>query len=584
MADNIANFQNYGGDKMIPKSQFEMNQEFPTFGAQQAFQGAQSQADRLMQAAQMLGRGVETGINMSLKKQEMEQNKANAEENNRQSLIRLNMQKEQFRLDNQKEAKKEKQQENAAFVTQDVSRIMNENRYTPDQKRALLDNIAKSKEGSDFVKVTGKPIDSGALMTEYDTAEIQKSMAIVSNPEQFKESEIANARTQLDTYTRNNPALVKKVASDAQKQNLEAVETKLKLDKMQSEIDENNSTAAKNLGEVGGLPKGAITAAIQSDPQGYYMGKGVKFSLQTSADIAYTNPDGARYLQENTPLVDSILTSVVMKNGNSESAVLLDLSKQLKSVYPDSKKSIQDLTYRDKGYEYKAAYEVFRNNNAKGINYGMKSLAQVENEQKFGISDVQTTIIQPTQVEPPKPAGLIAPKDTKPDKTVAEGKLSGIMGSMGAQSKNLVSYEEGLKLEKKKNQTKEQLKGTAVETYKSYNIPAELQTILLKQVEAESGWNPNAKSPVGASGLTQFMPGTAKEYGIDPLNPKQALDGQARYMTKMLKRYDGDIAKALASYNWGTKYLDRAISKYGANWIQHAPKETRDYVNKILKK
>jgi hypothetical protein len=98
--------------------------------------------------------------------------------------------------------------------------------------------------------------------------------------------------------------------------------------------------------------------------------------------------------------------------------------------------------------------------------------------------------------------------------------------------------------------------------------------LLLAQAQQESGFNPNAVSPAGAQGISQFMPGTAKEYGIDARDPAQSIAAQAQYIKKGLDLYGGDEAKALASYNAGFGN----VNKYGG-----VPpfKETQGYVQRI---
>lgn len=97
-------------------------------------------------------------------------------------------------------------------------------------------------------------------------------------------------------------------------------------------------------------------------------------------------------------------------------------------------------------------------------------------------------------------------------------------------------------------------------------------------VEQESQFRPRAVSEAGAMGLTQLMPGTAKELGIsNPLDPLQNLNGGARYLARMLKEFDGNEALALAAYNAGPG----AVKKAGG---VPAFRETSNYVDRITSK
>ena len=83
---------------------------------------------------------------------------------------------------------------------------------------------------------------------------------------------------------------------------------------------------------------------------------------------------------------------------------------------------------------------------------------------------------------------------------------------------------------------------------KRYGLPKNLLAALSMQ---ESRGNVNAISSVGARGTMQFMPGTAKQYGVDVRSVASSADGAARYLRDLLKRYDNNIVKALTAYHSG---------------------------------
>jgi hypothetical protein len=99
-------------------------------------------------------------------------------------------------------------------------------------------------------------------------------------------------------------------------------------------------------------------------------------------------------------------------------------------------------------------------------------------------------------------------------------------------------------------------------------------------IAQESQGNPSAVSSAGARGLTQLMPGTAKDLGVtDPHNPEQAIPGGVRYLKQQLVKYDGNERLALMAYNWGPGAVDKWL-KEGSD-PDKVPAETRAYVKKV---
>jgi hypothetical protein len=94
-------------------------------------------------------------------------------------------------------------------------------------------------------------------------------------------------------------------------------------------------------------------------------------------------------------------------------------------------------------------------------------------------------------------------------------------------------------------------------------------------IDAESSFNPIARNPtpVGkehATGIAQFLPSTAKQYGVDPLNPEQSLDGGARYYADLLKQSGGDYIKAAQAYGTLPKDLGTSLNSKQQKVLQVA--------------
>lgn len=106
-----------------------------------------------------------------------------------------------------------------------------------------------------------------------------------------------------------------------------------------------------------------------------------------------------------------------------------------------------------------------------------------------------------------------------------------------------------------------------------YNIDKNLVKAVVQQ---ESGFNSKAVSPVGALGLMQLMPSTAKGLGVrNPFDAEQNIAGGTKYLKNLINKYDS-VKLGLAAYNAGSG----AVNKYGG-----VPpyKETQNYVNRIIK-
>ncbi|WP_406054496.1 NlpC/P60 family protein [Kribbella sp. NBC_00889] len=144
--------------------------------------------------------------------------------------------------------------------------------------------------------------------------------------------------------------------------------------------------------------------------------------------------------------------------------------------------------------------------------------------------------------------------------------------------------------------------GTVPTTYQELVVaagkvcPGVSAPLVAAQIEQESEWNPNAESPVGAQGLSQFMPGTWAELGRDangngvnsPFDPADAIDAQARYDCQLLTQVNAYLKSGriagdptdlmLAAYNAGT---GRVLDAGGIP--SQLPVETQQYIARIRK-
>jgi hypothetical protein len=125
--------------------------------------------------------------------------------------------------------------------------------------------------------------------------------------------------------------------------------------------------------------------------------------------------------------------------------------------------------------------------------------------------------------------------------------------------------------------TKDQLVQLVDAAEQKYGIP---RGLLKGLIEQESGWNPTAKAKsTSASGIAQFVDATAKAYNVNRSDPLSSIDGAARYLVDLNKRFN-DWSLATRAYHGGEGTVDQLL-RGQVNKIA-AGKENQDYTQKVL--
>jgi soluble lytic murein transglycosylase-like protein len=105
--------------------------------------------------------------------------------------------------------------------------------------------------------------------------------------------------------------------------------------------------------------------------------------------------------------------------------------------------------------------------------------------------------------------------------------------------------------------------------------------LYVRQINQESGFDPNVVSSAGAIGIAQITQATADDWQVNPWDPVASLRVAAQHMAWYYQHYGNDYAKALSCYNAGCGRLEWAISNC-SNWLNCMPSETRSYIISII--
>lgn len=150
-----------------------------------------------------------------------------------------------------------------------------------------------------------------------------------------------------------------------------------------------------------------------------------------------------------------------------------------------------------------------------------------------------------------------------------------LMSSPSAQAQNVSTSSVSQQKEKPKKISKREIIRIIKRASQKYNVPANL---IYAMVQTESAFRPYAVSSAGAVGLMQIIPSTGEWLGVEDLNdPEQNIMGGTKFIKYLLRRFDGDLEKAVAAYNAGPSAVIRhkGIPPY---------KETQKYVKKVIER
>lgn len=240
-------------------------------------------------------------------------------------------------------------------------------------------------------------------------------------------------------------------------------------------------------------------------------------------------------------------------------------------------------------------------NSGPGIIDEVKSYMQDERLKRLKTEDTKALTPEGTKGLTPEGTKGLTPGATNPELAYPQSKqnndwFSDLLRSMGIGSAGAAITRPSF-IKHGENMLSSTDIGNAGSAMVSPEITRRGDTMLNNQVGSslldalamtESGGNPLAyNSKSGATGMYQFMPGTARDMGLkvgngvdERLDPEKSRAAASAYLSQLIKRYKGNVTDALQAYNWGMGNMDKYIAAGRSGFM---PKETQDYPVKVAK-
>ena len=393
-------------------------------------------------------------------------------------------------------------------------------------------------------------------------------------------SQLNNAGIDLNPTTYRTFEQIRSIAPDAT-----AADVKLMIDAVANgqsnlsvgqvlNVNSNAPIAKMQVGQLLNQTIASTRVNLNGEADGTTFKGGVernKFSeWQTQARIAMLGVSGADEGQSPETLIKertAFNSSLAASNSNIRNGAAMFLSglkgdainygildEVIKGATLESKGGSPNTSEGEVKDRLDRSYKALSEANAKKIGERTASVVNVQTEKLRGL--IEQAGGDPSKVTPEMVEGILNDTLKIQDAAAASVQRAGNEDFKPSTSRNVNAYNS--------------LIGAAAS---KYNLDA---GILKAIMHTESSFNPNTRSPVGAQGLMQLMPKTAKRFGVtNSLDPAQNIEGGAKYYRYLLDKYDRNIPIVLAAYNAGEGNVD----KYGG-----IPpfRETRDFVRKVM--